>query len=107
LNEIIAVSLGVDETSLSAGTDQGGFQVEPVVEEIMSQDAFDNFFKNVVRKSGAEIDSAGAFIDGPRTDNGILFKAAKITFVDNTPIKSDLKNIMRIAGRSAMIQSAN
>jgi len=63
-----------------------------VCEEMTSQAGVDGFLNNVLLPafSGYE---AGIFIDGPDTDNEIFFKSDYFTFISNTPITTDLRNI--------------
>ncbi|CAN5601160.1 hypothetical protein BH10BAC5_BH10BAC5_21670 [soil metagenome] len=63
-----------------------------VVEEILSQNGVNTFLNNVMNVDGNNY-TAGTFIDGPDTDNAIFFKQSKFTFISNTPIKTDLRDI--------------
>jgi exonuclease III len=63
-----------------------------VVQEISSQSGLTGFLNGVMNYSG-NIYSAGTFIDGPDTDNGIFYKTALFLFLGNTPIHTDLRDI--------------
>jgi hypothetical protein len=60
-----------------------------VVEEITSQSGVDQFLSQILDTTY----SAGTFINGPDTDCEIFFKHSLFTFVSNTPISTDLRNI--------------
>ncbi len=60
-----------------------------VVEEMKSQDGIDQFLAQALDSTY----SAGTFIDGPDTDNGIYLKDSLFTFISNTPISTALRNI--------------
>ncbi len=62
------------------------------VQEMTSTFAFDSFVQNVLPTDY----TAGEYIDNPAsftTDNAIFYKSSKIEFVDNTPIKTSLRDI--------------
>lgn len=63
-----------------------------VVQEMTSQAGMDGFLSNVMNAYG-NVYSAGAFIDGTDTDNGIFFKTAKFRFISNTRIRTALRDI--------------
>lgn len=63
-----------------------------VVQEITSQDGVNGFLANVMNSFGQNY-SAGDFIDGPDSDNGIFFKSSLFTFISNTPIQTTLRDI--------------
>ncbi len=63
-----------------------------VCEEMTSQAGVDGFLNNVLLPAFSGY-SAGTFIDGPDTDNEIFFKTEFFTFISNTPIATDLRNI--------------
>ncbi|MCX6292178.1 MAG: hypothetical protein NT126_10495 [Bacteroidetes bacterium] len=63
-----------------------------VVEEMNSQVGVNGFLSNVLNYSTSTY-SAGTFIDGPDTDNGIFYKTSKFHFVSNTRVKTDLRDI--------------
>lgn len=63
-----------------------------VAQEVTGQNGVD-FFLNNVLNSGGNIYSAGIFINGFDTDNAIFFKSSKFSFVSNTPIETDLRDI--------------
>jgi len=63
-----------------------------VVQEITSQGGVNGFVTNVMNSNGNYY-SAGAFINGPDTDNGIFFKTSLYSFISNTPIKTALRDI--------------
>ncbi len=63
-----------------------------VVEEVTSPGGLTGFLSHVMNASATTY-SAGTFINGADTDNGILFKSAKFHFVSNTRIKTDLRDI--------------
>lgn len=63
-----------------------------VIEEIISQAGLNGFLSNVMNANGS-IYSAGTFINGFDSDNGILYKTSKFTFISNTPIQTDLRDI--------------
>ncbi|MFZ2322131.1 MAG: endonuclease/exonuclease/phosphatase family protein [Ignavibacteriaceae bacterium] len=63
-----------------------------VMQEMTSGPGMLAFLNNVL----IPIDSnyqAGLFIDGPDTDNSIFFKSDLFTFISNTPISTDLRDI--------------
>lgn len=60
-----------------------------VAQEIFSQTAIDLFHANALNSTYLK----GTFIDGPDSDNGIFYKHDLFTFVSNTPIPTDLRNI--------------
>lgn len=63
-----------------------------VVQEITSQSGVNGFLSNVMNLSGSNY-TAGTFIDGPDSDNGIFFKTGKFIFISNTPIHTALRDI--------------
>ena len=63
-----------------------------VIEELLSQTGLNGFLSNVMNANG-NVYSAGTFINGFDTDNGILFKTAKFSFLSNTVIQTDLRDI--------------
>ncbi|MBL8017129.1 MAG: T9SS type A sorting domain-containing protein [Ignavibacteria bacterium] len=63
-----------------------------VVQEMTSQAGMDGFLSNVMNAYG-NVYSAGTFIDGTDTDNGIFFKTAKFRFISNTRIRTALRDI--------------
>jgi len=63
-----------------------------VVQEMLSQDGVDGFLSNVMNTFG-ETYAAGTFINGEDTDNAIFYKTSKFTFLSNTPIETELRDI--------------
>jgi endonuclease/exonuclease/phosphatase family metal-dependent hydrolase len=63
-----------------------------VVQEMTNQAGMDGFLSNVMNAYGS-VYSAGTFIDGPDTDNGIFFRTSKIRFISNTRIRTALRDI--------------
>lgn len=63
-----------------------------VVQEMTSQAGMNGFLSNVMNAYG-NVYSAGTFIDGTDTDNGIFFKTAKFSFISNTRIRTALRDI--------------
>ena len=63
-----------------------------VCEEMTSQAGVNGFLNNVLIPNYSGY-MAGTFIDGPDTDNEIFYKSDAFTFVSNTPIATDLRNI--------------
>ena len=63
-----------------------------VCEEMTSQAGVDGFLNNVLIPSYAGY-AAGTFNNGPDTDNEIFYKSEAFTFVSNTPIPTDLRDI--------------
>ncbi|MFA6058424.1 MAG: endonuclease/exonuclease/phosphatase family protein [Taibaiella sp.] len=63
-----------------------------VVQELASGSGVVNFLNNVLNFSGSSY-SAGTFIDGPDTDNGIFYKSSLFQFISNTAIATSLRNI--------------
>ncbi|HEX2787186.1 MAG TPA: T9SS type A sorting domain-containing protein [Ignavibacteria bacterium] len=63
-----------------------------VVGEMQSQAGMDNFLNNVLNQTGSQW-SAGTFINGPDTDNGIFFKTGKFIFLGNRVIQTALRDI--------------
>ena len=63
-----------------------------VVEELLTVQGMNGFLSHVMNASG-NIYSAGTFINGFDSDNGIFFKSSRFTFVSNTPIHTELRDI--------------
>lgn len=63
-----------------------------VVQEIAAASGFTDFLNNVLNFS-APVYTAGTFIDGPDSDNGIYYKSSLFSFISNTPIKTALRDI--------------
>ncbi len=63
-----------------------------VAQEITGQNGVDFFLSKVLNASTTTY-SAGTFINGFDSDNAIFFKTSKFTFVSNTPIITDLRDI--------------
>lgn len=63
-----------------------------VVEEMNSQSGMNGFLTKVLNPISATY-SAGTFLDGPDTDNGLFYKSAKFTFISNHAIQTDLRTI--------------
>ena len=63
-----------------------------VIQELLSQTGLNGFLSHVMNANGS-VYSAGTFINGFDTDNGIVFKTAKFSFISNTPIQTELRDI--------------
>jgi hypothetical protein len=63
-----------------------------VCQEMTSQAGVNGFLNNVLLPVYAGY-AAGTFIDGPDTDNEIFYKTDYFTFISNTAIPTDLRNI--------------
>lgn len=63
-----------------------------VAQEVTGQNGVDFFLSDVLNSSGNNY-SAGEFINGFDTDNAIFFKPSKFSYVSNTPIQTDLRDI--------------
>ena len=63
-----------------------------VCEEMTSQAGVDGFLNNVLLPNYAGY-AAGLFINGPDTDCEIFYKSEFFTFISNTAIPTDLRNI--------------
>jgi PKD repeat protein len=63
-----------------------------VVQELLTENGLNAFLNSVMNANGA-IYSAGTFINGYDTDNGIYYKTAKYSFISNTPIETELRDI--------------
>ena len=63
-----------------------------VCEEMTSQSGVDGFLNNVLLPVYSGY-AAGPFINGPDTDSEIFYKSEFFTFISNTPIGTDLRNI--------------
>jgi endonuclease/exonuclease/phosphatase family metal-dependent hydrolase len=63
-----------------------------VVQELSSASGISSFLNNVLNFSSSSY-SAGTFIDGPDSDNGIFYKSALFQFISNTAIATSLRNI--------------
>ncbi len=63
-----------------------------VCEEMTSQAGVDGFLNNVLLPVFSGY-AAGTFIDGPDTDDELFYKSDFFTFISNTPIPTDLRNI--------------
>ncbi|MEP7145632.1 MAG: T9SS type A sorting domain-containing protein [bacterium] len=64
-----------------------------VVCEMISQAGVNDLLANVMNYYTPGIYSAGTFLDGPDTDNAIFYKTIDYTFVSNTPVHTDLRDI--------------
>lgn len=63
-----------------------------IVQEIESINGVTLFLEQVLDTNY----TAGGFIDGYTTDNAIFFKHSKFEFIDNTPIKTALRDISQL-----------
>ncbi len=63
-----------------------------VCQEMTSLAGVNGFLNNVLLPNYSGY-AAGTFIDGPDTDNEIFYKTDSFTFISNTPIATDLRNI--------------
>lgn len=63
-----------------------------VVQELSSAAGVSSFLNNVLNYTGTSY-SAGSFIDGPDSDNGIYFKDSLFTFVSHQVVQTTLRNI--------------
>lgn len=63
-----------------------------VVQELSSASGVNSFLNNVLNYSGSSY-SAGAFVDGPDSDNGIFYKTSTFQFISNNPIHTSLRDI--------------
>jgi hypothetical protein len=63
-----------------------------ICQEMTSQAGVNGFLNNVLLPVYAGY-AAGVFIDGPDTDNEIFYKMDYFTFISNTAIPTDLRNI--------------
>lgn len=63
-----------------------------VCQEMMSQSGVNGFLNKVLNQASSGY-TAGLFLDGPDTDSEIFYKSAYFTFISNTPIPTDLRNI--------------
>jgi endonuclease/exonuclease/phosphatase family metal-dependent hydrolase len=63
-----------------------------IVEEMTSQAGVNGFLSKVMNSFG-ETYNAGTFIDGNDADNAIFYKPSKFTFISNTPIHTELRDI--------------
>lgn len=61
--------------------------------EIVSEAAMNDMLVNVLNADSSGLYSAGTFLNGPDTDNAIFFKTSKFTFISNTPVHTDLRDI--------------
>ncbi len=61
--------------------------------EIVSEAAMNDMLVNVLNADSPGLYSAGTFLNGPDTDNAIFFKTSKFTFISNTPVHTDLRDI--------------
>ncbi len=67
-----------------------------VTQENASTNSVSMFLNNVMNNSsilGGNQYSAGAYINGPDTDNGIFYKTSLFQFISNTPIHTALRDI--------------
>ncbi|MGA9115740.1 MAG: endonuclease/exonuclease/phosphatase family protein [Bacteroidota bacterium] len=70
--------------------------VEPdilVVQEIASPAGLDSFHTRVLNAVFPGQFTRGIFLDGPDTDNGILFRTGRFTFLGNRAIRTALRDI--------------
>jgi hypothetical protein len=63
-----------------------------VCQEMTSQEGVNGFLQNVLLPNYSGY-AAGVFIDGPDTDNELFYKTDLFTFISNTPIVTNLRNI--------------
>lgn len=63
-----------------------------VVQEVSQPSGISSFLNNVLNYTTSTY-SAGAFIDGPDTDNGIFYNTSKFQFISNTAIPTALRDI--------------
>ena len=63
-----------------------------VVQELISLAGLTGFLNNVMNIALSGF-AAGTFIDGPDSDNGIFYRTSKFSFISNTRIKTDLRDI--------------
>ena len=63
-----------------------------VVQEMMSLGGVNGFLTKVLNQASDGY-AAGLFLDGPDSDNAIFYKSSQFTFISNTPISTDLRNI--------------
>ncbi len=63
-----------------------------VAQEVASIQGMNGFRTNVLNAPGNTY-SQGTFINGFDSDNGIFYKTSKFTFISNTPIETDLRDI--------------
>ncbi len=63
-----------------------------VVEEIGNQATVDEIVNHIMNFTTSAY-SAGTFIDGYDTDNALFYKSSNLTFLTNTPIHTELRDI--------------
>lgn len=63
-----------------------------VVQEMQSQTGVNLFLNSVLNKASSGY-SAGTFIDGPDSDNAIFYRSSKFSFISNTRIRTELRDI--------------
>jgi endonuclease/exonuclease/phosphatase family metal-dependent hydrolase len=63
------------------------------VQEMTSQTGMDNFLNNVMNAAGVGTYAAGTFVDGNDTDNGVFYKASRISFVETIAHRTTLRDI--------------
>ena len=63
-----------------------------VVQEMMSQSGVDGFLSKILNHVSSGY-VAGTFINGFDTDNAIYYKSSLFTFLSNTPIDTELRDI--------------
>ena len=63
-----------------------------VVQEMNSIAGVNGFLTNVLNKASSGY-SAGAFLDGPDTDNAIFYRNSVFSFISNIPIETALRDI--------------
>jgi endonuclease/exonuclease/phosphatase family metal-dependent hydrolase len=63
-----------------------------VVQEVSQPTGISSFLTNVLNYT-TNTYSAGTFVDGPDSDNGIYYKTTKFQFISNTPIATQLRDI--------------
>ncbi len=63
-----------------------------VVQEMTSQAGVNEFLNNVLLQVDTNY-KAGIFLDGPDSDNEIFYNSETFTFISNTPIPTDLRDI--------------
>jgi hypothetical protein len=77
-----------------------------VVEEVLSQTGIDNFLNNVLNVVNPGEWAAGAFVNGPDTDNGFFYRTAKVSYVSHFVIATSLRDISEWTFRPSTHSSA-
>jgi len=78
-----------------------------VVQEMLSQTGVNQFLNNVLNYGGTGEYAAGAFVNGPDTDNALYYRVATVDFVSMQRILTQLRDINEYTLRPVGYSSSN